>query len=74
MIIYSVLPNKRVATCSCSKKKFPLYTSLLGTLHAPCTMCFGAKRQSKFFKKFEFQKTILTQNVDNTPAFISIYC
>ena len=54
------LPNKRVATCSCSKKKFPQYTSLLGTLQAPCTMCFG-----KFFKKIEIQK------VDKTPVFIT---
>ena len=59
---YSVLPNKRVRTCSCSKKKIPLYTSLLGTLHAPFTI-------SKFFKKKkknEIQKNFLTQNVDNS--------
>ena len=33
---YSSFPNKRAYARSCSKGKFPLCTSLLGTMHARC--------------------------------------
>ena len=64
-ISYSVLPNKRAYARSCSRKKIPLCTNLLGTMHGPCILFFQ--------KKFKIQKIIFTKNVDNPPVIIVIY-
>ena len=70
---YSVLPNKRAYARSCSREKIPLRTNLLGTMHGLCTVCFNAKRRSKFSKNFKIQKIIFTKNIDNPPVIIVIY-
>ena len=45
---YSSFPNKRAYARSCSKGNSALCTSLLGTMHAPYQLSFGAKRRSDF--------------------------
>ena len=47
-LTYSSFPNKRAYARSCSKGNSALCTSLLGTMHAPYQLSFGAKRRSDF--------------------------
>ena len=68
-IDYSVLPNKRAYARSCSRKKIPLCTNLLGTMHGPCTVCFGAN----FQKISKFKRLFLQKNVDNPPVILVTY-
>ena len=49
--------------------KIPLYTSLLGTIHGPCT-----EASKEIFQKIsKFNRFFFTKNVDNTPVIIVIY-